>query len=36
MLGVLCSDQKKNGQMDDAASSQANAGRNEAGRDTAE
>jgi hypothetical protein len=35
MLGVLCSDQK-NGQMDDAASSRANSGRNETGRERAE
>jgi hypothetical protein len=36
MLVVLCSDQTKNGQMDDAASSRANSkeGGDEVGRDT--
>jgi hypothetical protein len=36
MLGVLCWDQEKSGQMDDAASSRANSGRNETGRGTVE
>lgn len=38
MLGVLCSDQRKNGQIDDASSSQlgGGGGEEETGRDTAE